>query len=397
MKKNFLKQVVCSLLIVTTVAMSTTAFSAIENVDNRNSGDITSVVPESAVSYAQSRLKPLSQTVKQNSDNFGIDIENVYKLKLGEPYVIYSSTDKGAQDPTYYFPVMENDEIIMVLSVIEDNGVYSAALEEGIANELNDIDYQDDEDYIFYADQDTIYVESEDSREVIGEVDTVGMCEQDITKSQIKNAETFESLSFQDKVEEITNTYAAEEAPDNSVVNEKDIVSGAQGFSSKQYNIIRLNTNKCTVPQGNYGLCWASSVATTVRYRNFSKYSKLTAKQVADKMRIGYNEGGTIYDMRNALTKYGVKGYKANKKQISFAKAQTNILNQYPFIIFATSNIGAHAVTCVGYTTYGAINQVTFYNSGTDKFATVEYRSSGTRFSYANTTFRWIYTVSKYY
>ena len=28
---------------------------------------------------------------------------------------------------------------------------------------------------------------------------------------------------------------------------------------------------------------------------------------------------------------------------------------------------------------------------------TVEYRSSGTRFSYANTTFKWAETVSKYY
>ena len=34
-------------------------------------------------------------TVKKNSDDFAIDIENVYKLKLGELYV----TDSGVQNP----------------------------------------------------------------------------------------------------------------------------------------------------------------------------------------------------------------------------------------------------------------------------------------------------------
>lgn len=144
-------------------------------------------------------------------------------------------------------------------------------------------------------------------------------------------------------------------------------------------------------------MCWAASVATTVRYRNYSKYPKLTAKQVSNKMNIGYNKGGTLSDMKNALSKYGITSYKTSNTQISFSKAQTNILNQYPFIIGATSNFGGHAVTGVGYTTYGGINQITFYNSGTNKCATVEYRTSGTKFSYANHTFKWVETVSKYY
>lgn len=127
----------CSLIVAITVISSTTTFSATNTTEI--SDDISSIIPEDAVKYAESRLKPLSQTVKQNSNDFGIKIENVYKLELGEPYVIYSSTDNGSQDPTYYFPVIQNDEIIMVLSVIEDSGVYSAGLEEGIANDLNNM------------------------------------------------------------------------------------------------------------------------------------------------------------------------------------------------------------------------------------------------------------------
>ena len=138
-------------------------------------------------------------------------------------------------------------------------------------------------------------------------------------------------------------------------------------------------------------------VATTVRYRNYSKYPNLTAKQVANKMKIGYNDGGDENDIKNALSKYGVTNYTFENKQISFSKVKTNILNQYPFIIGAISIKGGHSVTGVGYTTYGGINQVTFYNSGTNKFATVEYKSSRTKFSYINTTFLWYSTVSRYY
>lgn len=394
MKKNLLKQITCSLLVAITIVSSTTTFSATDTTKSETANDVSSLIPDDVVKYAESRLTPLSQTVKQNSDNFGIDIKNVYTLELGEPYVIYSSLDNGTQNPIYYFPVLQDNEIIMILSIIDDNGIYSAGLEEGIAEDLNTIGYQSDENYIFYTDEQNIYAESESDTEIIGSLNQSN----NATITQLKNAKEFENLSFEKKINEINDTYAIDEPSDNiQVDNTQEILYKAQGFSTKTYNTVRLNTNKCTVSQGNEGLCWAACVATTVRYRNYSKYPKLTAKQVANKMEIGYNDGGDENDIKKALDKYGVKNYTFKNKQISFSKVKTNILNQYPFIIGAISPKGGHSVTGVGYTTYDGINQVTFYNSGTNKFATVEYKSSGTKFSYVNTTFLWYSSVSKYY
>lgn len=142
--------------------------------------------------------------------------------------------------------------------------------------------------------------------------------------------------------------------------------------------------------QGNYGLCWAASVATTVRYLNYSKYASLTAKQVANKMGIGYNDGGSISDIKNALKKYG-QTYLTSSSQLTFGKVQTNIVAQYPVIMvcYDSGNTVGHAVTCIGYTTYGGIKQVTFWNSGNKKVTTVEYKTLGTKFSYAGYSFIW--------
>ena len=318
-----MKRITCSLLVAITIVSSTTTFSATDTAKNETANDVSSIIPDDVVKYAESRLTPLSQTVKQNSDNFGIDIKNVYTLKLGEPYVIYSSLDNGNQNPIYYFPVLQDNEIIMILSIIDDNGIYSAGLEEGIANDLNNIDYQSDENYIFYTDEENIYAESKSDTETIGSLNQSN----NATITQLKNAKEFENLSFEEKINEINDTYAIDEPSDNIPVDKtQEVLYTAQGFSTKTYNTVRLNTNKCTVSQGNEGLCWASCVATTVRYRNYSKYPNLTAKQVANKMKIGYNDGGDENDIKNALSKYGVTNYTFENKQISFSKVKTNIL-----------------------------------------------------------------------
>lgn len=393
MNKKLLNQTICFFIAILTIFLNIANFSATEITDYETYEDITSVIPKSAVEYAESRLTALSLTVKNNSDDFGIEIENVYKLELGTPYVIYSATNNGLQDSIYYFPVIQNDVIIMVLSVIDDNGEYTAGLEKGIAGELNEINYQEDDSYIFYSDEENVYAESESVLEVIESTDTLDIKK---TKTQEKNLNEFENLSYEEKIDQITDTYAQEDTINQNVnVSGNSIPKiGANGFTSKIGGIVRLNTSGCTVSQGNYGLCWAASVATTIRYLNYSKYSSLTAKQVADKMGIGYDDGGSVNDIKNALKKYG-QTYLTSSAQLSFGKVQTNILAQYPIIMvcYNSGKTVGHAVTCVGYTTYGGIKQVTFWNSGNNNVTTVEYKTGGTKFSYAGYNFIWSSSV----
>ena len=58
-------------------------------------------------------------------------------------------------------------------------------------------------------------------------------------------------------------------------------------------------------------------------------------------------------------------------------------------IMTCISGTDGHAVTCVGYTTYGGIKQVTFWNSGNKQMTTVEYQTGGAKFAYAGKSFVW--------
>lgn len=51
-----------------------------------------------------------------------------------------------------------------------------------------------------------------------------------------------------------------------------------------------------------------------------------------------------------------------------------------------------HATTIIGFSTYGGINQITFYNPGTDKVTSVEYLNSGTKYIYNSYVFKWVDT-----
>ena len=72
-------------------------------------------------------------------------------------------------------------------------------------------------------------------------------------------------------------------------------------------NVVSNDSKQCVLynkkGQGNYGLCWAASVATICNYLNGSN---ITAKNVADEMNIGYEEGAWLYDAQRALNAYGV-------------------------------------------------------------------------------------------
>lgn len=94
-----------------------------EDLDNNDekldiSEKLSEVVPEEVNDYAKERLYPLVETVKNNYTDFGILIDEVGGIELGEPFVIYSAEELGNQDPIYYYPVLDEGEIILVLFVM---------------------------------------------------------------------------------------------------------------------------------------------------------------------------------------------------------------------------------------------------------------------------------------
>ncbi len=363
---------------------------------------LSELIPAGVDDYARQKASALIETVKKNPKDFGITIEKYANVKIEKPFIIYSAETLGRQEPIYYYPISNHGKIVLVLYVMECGRSYAASISTDYASTLNKLDYQNNEDYLFYEDGETLYAENHHATKNLSDM----MQTEDDAPSDREetNAEVFKGLSTKNKMKAILNSYSKENdtaEKNTDEVPEKNISFGARGFSTKKGSVVRLNTSGCQVRQRWDNTCWAASVATTVRYLKYSKYKSLTARQVCDKMKISYYAGGSIYEMHKALKKYGITYKTPDPFQISFTTLRNNILAQKPVILggiakdpykYGFSPKG-HAVTIIGYTTYGGINQVTFYNPGTDKCTSVEYKKSGTTFSSSNFKFKWEQTI----
>lgn len=145
--------------------------------------------------------------------------------------------------------------------------------------------------------------------------------------------------------------------------------------------------------QGAYANCWAASVATIVNYRKSSYY--LTAKAVCDKMGIGYNAGGTIYDKRNALKKYGYNYNYIRNSQLSWSQIWSNLSGKWPIAMSTSSSNSAHALTLVGCRNARGLYYITVWNSATSAYETMQYISNGkTTYMMNNAIFTWTKSLS---
>lgn len=349
------------------------------------------IITNDVYEYALDRLLPLASTVNNSAENFGNIINNLNHISFGTPYIIYNAFSGGNQSCIYYFPVVEDNDVKCILSICKEGDYLFASLSEDIAEELNDINYLHDNDYIFYCDGKYIYAEN---NEKIKRLDVTIDDEYNVD-SQDKQV-SFKKLLLSQKVQHIKDTYGIKRDIQKNAVS---LYDNAKGFSSKTSTNVRLNTNGCLVQQYSDGNCWAASVATTLRYLNYSKFKNVTARNVCDKIHVGYNAGGNLVTRQKALIAYGISYYNDFLSYpMEFGLIQKNILNQRPILAscVGTKSGSGHAVTGIGYTTYGGIKQVVFYNSGNNKCVTTEYKTKGLTFSYNNESYRWRSSLSCY-
>ncbi|MCR5608326.1 MAG: hypothetical protein K6G26_04620 [Lachnospiraceae bacterium] len=196
-------------------------------------------------------------------------------------------------------------------------------------------------------------------------------------------------MSFKDKLKTVVDTYSN---GDEEVIidNSEDDLIGAKGFEYKDGFGAKLDINGCWVKQYKDS-CWASSIATCARYRNFKKYKYLNGEDVSNKVGVEYGKSSSITKMLEACEEYDLDyKYLGDDKIMSFDKITKNILKEAPVMMISYNNTGgAHATTCVGYTNHGGIKQIIFFNSGSYSITTVEYKSSGTKYSYSNQILTW--------
>ena len=164
--KNFYKKIIVafmSLTIVTNLFNNEVVF-AVES----NDVEIDNLIPDEVYDFVNNNLDDIYLISKLYSREFGIDSDSNSKYSVGKPYVIYNiETDK--QDEIYYFPILQDDEIVLVATVMGTEDGWSFSFSNDMADDLNEIDYIEQEDILFIQSEDNIVVETQDDEIVVVE------------------------------------------------------------------------------------------------------------------------------------------------------------------------------------------------------------------------------------
>ncbi|RDU23490.1 papain-like cysteine protease family protein [Anaerosacchariphilus polymeriproducens] len=426
MVKNF--KVLMGAMLVTCLTLSPNrAALAAENNNAEGLKILTYEIPQEAKSYAYEIAPTLLSNVVDNQKLYDVTIDRFEDLTLGEPYTIANFKDNAADKEVFYFPVLENDQVKLILSVTKSSGEWDATLGEDIAEELNDIDSS--KEYILYYDDGTTYAETEDGKTEL------------FTDTLMKEKDTAvaENMSFEEKVEkceekngedlavsepakeELADDEIGEQAieksnnyegmviddfnTDSALLAKKKVKlphADVGAFAPNPFSVFNettklLNTDECLVNQQDSngqerGMCWAATVASIVRYMRGN--NTLTAQEVCDFMGIDYDLGATIEEMQDALSKYGLS-FKIKYHHSTWNEITQNIPNKKPIGIAAYSNLGGHAVTLIGYSEKDK-KTITLWNSGNQKVQTSTFKSDSADVTFIYGSAKWYWDSSLY-
>ena len=386
MKKGSLKSFFTFLLFIIVICNSV-GVKTVYTVQSEESSEI----PDEVLSYADRIYQDLAMSVDRSEELYDVSLGTVEHLELGKPFVIYDVNRKDTSSNIYYFPVIENETIVLELAVYPINGSYCASMSKGMADQLEKADYLNNDEMIFYYTRDAIFCETEsDIHRMVRNDNPLT----DIKEEELQNYNVFQELSYDEKKNIIDNEKKQIKTVQKTIEQWGEEKETANGFSQKDTYGVKLNMNNCTVSQYNYNTCWAASVATAVRYITGNR--TVTATAVCDKMGIDYMTGGSISEKQTALRLYGINYTKLVYKQLSFDEVKVNITQQSPILISAFGNAtgGGHSLTITGYTTYGAVKQIQVWNSATGEYQTTVYNESGSGFPMNGQSYIWKYSLS---
>ena len=336
-------------------------------------------VPKEVQKVARMKYDKMVELIKYKNMEFDITIKDLRDTRLGSPIIILDEKQKQ-QDEIYYFPIINgNNEVILMLSVMGTSNGWRVAMDTEYVEMLKAIDYVSGDDLILHL-YDTVCVAEEQAKRYLIlnddeklrvnriESEPYSLQEENISK-QIKR---LRKIEFRENISNDNicyRAYSPKFSTDTSIAK------------------VMLLHNKQA--QGDYGLCWAATVATIVNYVYGKSY---TATDVADLMEIDYDAGGTLYDVYNALWEYYLAYNNLIAGQISFETIKENVDDKYPIAVGAQAGNSNHMVTLYG---YGG-DFVYLWNSGNEKSQLVEYSAKGTVFPYNNKSFVWKRSASFY-
>ena len=250
---------------------------------------------------------------------------------VNEPFIICHVGDEQ-QDKVYYYPVSDDEGTIqlMVEAIIIDE-VAECNISDNLVDVINSVDYINNE-VVVYQYEDAIYVET--PKMLLNVLQYYNNSEISLSNS----VDSMWNVSFEEKQN------AIEVAKENMV--EFSPINISKDNSHSEMKMGGDLTLSNPMGQYNYGMCWASCVATV---HNYLRSTIITGFEVCTRMGIGYDDGATIYDEQDALALYNIAYDSLRLDSLTWRELKDNIDASKPIIAngMLTTEIG-HAVVIYG-------------------------------------------------
>ncbi len=376
-------------------------------------GQVCTVIEQNIPMEVKSYLEHNIDSILAQATEFGRIVEEnpyaEYELEVGRPYVVYYF--ELCQDGVYYYPLLDGSEVKFILGIIEteDGCVHELRMKGDTVELLNAFDYENN-DCIFYVCGGVLYAETSEGIVCARRGDihngyeeqpmlSVGQAFEgtaDMPEYVICTPEYIAELSeytvqerdfllksLDEKAEIIAEKIGSFQIIEHEVVAEEDLDDALYGGILYLFN---------PQPQYGYKMCWACTVATIV---NIMEMGSVRGIDVCNLMNISPNSGGTVYDIQNALAKYGKNYNSITRGAIEWSKLKKNIDAGYPIamVLGNNSDIG-HSVTLYGYV--DSNKKMVIWDSDSGAYYYVTYAHNDIGFTSAGIKYDWEKTISYY-
>ncbi|QHI71740.1 papain-like cysteine protease family protein [Aminipila terrae] len=340
----------------------------------------------------------LLENIYSERDMYGLEDISFDNLYLGEKISAYQEQNNELKEISVaYYPILENDKVVAIASVIYDEaGTPMVQIGRRFASELQAFtEKRADSNLVALVFDETGQVlYASDIEKNYDCIDTfIKDTGDDITtytnELQAEPVSLFESINSKD----IEFTQIKSEIKLD--LKQKEECQDIYNYNSDSNNTLLSRANKdskyLNVPivlQGDYFLCWAASAASVGNYMTGKSY---TAKNIAKKMDIGYNDGGGIKDAKRALKNV----YSITTNRASSAPAfTTTIMNQIqsgnPIWAGFGANDGSlgHAVVLRGYSSSSQGAALSYMDPNESNYQVMSVRKDGIyQFAYGPITY----------
>ena len=153
------------------------------------------------------------------------------------------------------------------------------------------------------------------------------------------------------------------------------------------------------------GLCWAATIASMLRFEKPNLYGTITAQDIADYMGIGYDDGATLGEAKDALEHYLPSNYvpTSYSRTLTPQEIKTVIDNIDPAYMYCRRPNGFlsykyHATALMGYNFTSTCTRVKIMDPAyeTLKWCTMDSDGDWT-FAFGSYTYTWKKTIRLLY